>query len=106
MERIASIAMAMNAEVTIDGYVLDTLMRDLVGHDRRAGAYLVYLAVTAEGSGGRVARSHRQLAEQTGLSKRAVQDAIQHLESRGLLQIDRRARTEAAVLTPLTPWRR
>ena len=103
---MASIAMAMNAQVTIDGYVLGTLMRDLVGHDRRAGAYLVYLAVTAAGSGARVARSHRQLAEQTGLSKRAVQDAIRHLEARGLLRVDRRGRTEAAVLTPLTPWRR
>jgi hypothetical protein len=103
---MATIAMAMNAAVAIDGYVLDTLMRDLVGHDRRVGAYLVYLTVIAQGPGARVARSHGQLAEQTGLSKRAVQDAIRHLESRGLLQIDRRARTEAAMLTALTPWRR
>jgi hypothetical protein len=27
--------MAMIAALTIDAYVLDTLMRDLVGHDRR-----------------------------------------------------------------------
>ena len=103
---MASIAMAMNAEIPIDRYVLGTLMRDLVGHDRRAGAYLVYLAVTAEGSGGRVARSHRQLAEQTGLSKRAVQDAIRHLAKRELILVKRSGRTEPAVIQPLFPWRR
>ena len=29
--------------VPVDDYVLDTLMRDLVGHDRRPSAFLVYL---------------------------------------------------------------
>jgi len=100
---MASIAMAMSATVTIDRYVLAPLMRDLVGHDRRPAAYLVYLAVSSAAS---EARSHRQLAELTGLSKRSVQDAVRHLERRGLVRVDRRAGTEPALLTALTPWRR
>jgi len=31
-----------------DEYVLDSLMRDLVGHDRRPVSYLVYLWLAAE----------------------------------------------------------
>jgi hypothetical protein len=35
----------MATTLVIDPYVLDTLMRDLVGHDRRPASYLVYLAI-------------------------------------------------------------
>jgi hypothetical protein len=34
--------------VKLDQYVLDSLMRDLVGHDRRPVSYLVYLWLAAE----------------------------------------------------------
>ena len=34
--------------VKLDEYVLDSLMRDLVGHDRRPVSYLVYLWLAAE----------------------------------------------------------
>ena len=95
--------MAMDATVEFDRYILDVLMRDLVGHDRRPAAYLVYLAVAGEG---RSLVSHAQLAGRTGLSKRAVQDALRHLAGRGLLRVERRGATEAAALTALTPWRR
>ena len=80
----------MQGEVRIDPYVVDTLMRDLVGHDRRPSAYLVYLAILSSGNGKPVALSHQQLADEDGLSKRAVQDAVAHLVSRGLLSIVRR----------------
>jgi hypothetical protein len=33
----------MTSTVPIDAYILDTLMRDLVGHDRQPSAFLVYL---------------------------------------------------------------
>src|SRR2546423_14229833 len=52
--------------VPIDDYVLDVLMRDLVGHDRRAAAYLVYLYLygkAARASWKPVAASLRLLAE-------------------------------------------
>ncbi len=52
---------------TFDAYVVDALMRDLVGHDHRASAFLVYL-VLAVASGDSAPRlSHAQLAERTGL---------------------------------------
>ena len=95
----------MEGETRIDPYVLDTLMRDLVGHDRRASAYLIYLAIFSSGSGKAVALSHQQLADRAGLSKRAVQDAIAHLAGRGLLSIEKRGRTEPALVKVLTPWR-
>ena len=42
---------------TIDSYVTDVLMRDLVGHDRRPVAFLVYLWLTAEQQRPKRARS-------------------------------------------------
>jgi CRP-like cAMP-binding protein len=96
----------MNDAVPIDPYALDTLMRDLVGHDRRPAAYLVYLAVLGAGRGRPVALSHQQLADRTGLSKRGVQNAIAHLARRGLIAVERRDRTEPGLLRALTPWRR
>jgi pyocin large subunit-like protein len=92
--------------LNIDPYVLDTLMRDLVGHDRRPAAYLVYLAVLAAAGDTAAAFSHQALADQTGLSKRSVQDAVAHLSRRRLLAVERRGRSEAALLRPLTPWRK
>jgi predicted DNA-binding transcriptional regulator len=94
----------MGTTVTIDQYVLETLMRDLVGHDRRTASYLVYLSILSIGGGKSVALSYRQLAERVGLSKRAAQDAVAHLARRGLLAIDKRGRTEPSLFTPLAPW--
>ena len=90
----------------LDRYVLDTLMRDLVGHDRRPAAFMVYLSLTAAHADGRAALSHAQLAERTGLSKRAVQDAIAHLLRRALIAAARASTTDIAIYQPLTPWRR
>ena len=92
--------------IALDRYVVETLMPDLVGHDRRPAAFLVYLALASDQGRGRGFVSHAQLAERTGLSKRTVQDALRHLAARSLVAVDRGARTEAACLTVLTPWRR
>ena len=96
----------MNGEHTIDPYVIDTLMRDLVGHDRRPSAFLVYLAILAAAGQGRAAFSHAQLAERTGLSKRGVQDAVARLERRALIRVTRGGRTDIPRYEPLFPWRR
>jgi len=96
----------MNVPVrALDNYVFEVLMRDLVGHDRRPSAFLVYLAIEAFGNEGRRPVSHAELAEQTGLSKRAVQDAINHLEGRSLVQVTRRGLTEAPSYKAVRPWR-
>ena len=91
---------------SLDSYVLDTLMADLVGHDHRPSAFLVYLAITAAAAQGRAALSHAQLAERTGLAKRTVQNAVAALERRQLIEIRRRGPTEPPDYLPLAPWRR
>ena len=46
----------MAARVTLDAYILDSLMPDLVGHDRQPSAFLVYLYLYRHARG-RVARA-------------------------------------------------
>jgi len=93
----------MSRTIVIDAYVTETLMRDLVGHDHRPSAFLVYVALLGTG---RQALSHAQIAEATGLSKRNVQDSLRHLERRGLVALRRAGRTEPATIEPLSPWRK
>ena len=100
----SAIAMS-NKRYTVDAYVVDALMRDLVGHDHRASAFLVYLVLTSAAEEGAVRLSHAQLAERTGLSKRGVQEAVLHLSDRKLLRVTRRGATDVPCYEPLTPWR-
>src|SRR4051812_32412257 len=90
----------------IDRYVLDTLMADLVGHDHMPSSFLVYLAVLAAHAEGRASFSHAELAERTGQSRRTVQNAVENLKRRGLVEVIRQGPTEAATYVPLTPWKR
>jgi CRP-like cAMP-binding protein len=96
----------MTRTYALDRYVLDTLMADLVGHDHKPSAFLVYLAITAAHAESRAVFSHAQLAERTGLSRRTAQSAVEILKRRSLISVDRQGPTEAAVYVPLTPWRR
>src|SRR5262245_30048950 len=64
---------------TVDEYVLDALMRDLVGHDRQPSAFVVYLSLWRCTKGDERQTTQvalQDLAEATGLSKRSVQDAV------------------------------
>ncbi|MFL6583496.1 MAG: helix-turn-helix domain-containing protein [Chthoniobacterales bacterium] len=75
--------------VPIDDYVLDVLMRDIVGHDRQPAAYLVYVWLYGQAARARwkpVSASLRILAEATGLSKSAVQTALELLRRRELIE--------------------
>jgi CRP-like cAMP-binding protein len=98
--------MAMAATIALDVYVIDTLMRDLVKHDRRPSAFLVYLAIAAQAADGARGLSHADLSEATGLSKRSVQDAVTHLARRKLIEVQRVGPTETALYRALRPWRR
>jgi biotin operon repressor len=91
--------------VVLDRYVMDVLMRDLVGHDRSPSAFLVYLAIKAATRNGPALLSHAALAERTGLSKRACQNAIELLRGRGLIEVSRKHGTEPARYRPLQPWK-
>ena len=97
------------APLEIDRYVLETLMPDLIGHDRRPSAFIVYLALwhLADGSrDGTAAASLRTLAEATGLSKRAVQTAIAKLVRRRLVTVSRSNPTAIPAYRVLRPWAR
>jgi DNA-binding GntR family transcriptional regulator len=93
----------------LDPYVVDTLMPDLVGHDRQPSAFLVYLLLwrLTHGAGTSSAQvALRDLAEGTGLSKRAVQEALARLAQRHLIEVARDGITAIAVYSVLQPWRR
>jgi DNA-binding MarR family transcriptional regulator len=90
----------------VDRYVLDTLMADLVGHDHKPSSFLVYLAILAAHTDGSASFSHAELAERTGQSRRTVQNAVDNLKRRGLVEVSRKGPTEPATYTPLTPWKR
>jgi hypothetical protein len=90
----------------VDRYVVETLLPDLVGHDRSTSAFVVYLVILAAAGDGRAALSHSQLAERCGLSRRAVQTAVALLRRRQLIEVSRRGVTETSEYRPLAPWRR
>jgi DNA-binding MarR family transcriptional regulator len=94
--------------IRIDRYVLDTLMADLIGHDRSPSSFAVYLALWARSPGrpAPVAASHRDLAEDTGLSKSAVQAALGNLLRRRLVAASRASATAIPEYTIQRPWRR
>jgi DNA-binding transcriptional regulator YhcF (GntR family) len=74
--------------IPVDDYVIDVLMRDVVGHDRQPASYLVYLHLYGQAARKRwksVVASLRMLAEATGLSKSAVQTALETLRRRELI---------------------
>jgi Bacterial regulatory proteins, gntR family len=101
--------MKQPARLSVDRYVLETLMPDLVGHDRRASSFLVYLALWAR-TGGRTKRtarlSLRALAEETGLSRRGVQEGLHNLVRRKLVSTKRASITAVPEYAVTRPWLR
>ncbi|QBB71082.1 helix-turn-helix domain-containing protein [Pseudolysobacter antarcticus] len=95
--------------ITFDPYVLDVLMPDLVGHDKRPAAFVVYLFLLAAATRGKrdtVEASLQTIAIKTGLSKSTVQEALRHLKRRGLIDPELQATTSSAVRRVLRPWLR
>jgi DNA-binding GntR family transcriptional regulator len=92
-----------------DAYLLETLLPDLVGHDRQPAAFLVYLYLADQVTrrrtrGCRVSLS--RLAVDTGLSKTAIQRALRTLKRRRLVRVERASPTAVPLYTPLRPWAR
>lgn len=99
----------MKAPSRFDAYVIETLLPDLVGHDRQPSAFLVYLYLVDRVTRLRVrgsAVSLSQLAAETGLSKSAVQRGMRVLVRRRLVRVDKTSPTAVPVYTPLRPWAR
>jgi Helix-turn-helix domain len=94
---------------SLDNYVVDVLMPDLAGHDRRPAAFLVYLFFlrhAARGKRDTLSVSLQAIATKTGLSKSTVQAAIRHLRRRRLLDPATTATVTDPVRRVLRPWNR
>jgi hypothetical protein len=91
----------------LDPYIVDTLMRDLVGHDRRPVSFLVYLWLWVEQARtqGPVEASYQQIAESIGISKSSAQAAVRWLVRRKLLAATKQTVTATPSYQVRTPWR-
>jgi DNA-binding MarR family transcriptional regulator len=95
------------ARTVVDPYVFETLMPDLAGHDRSPASFLVYLLLWHRAHGAerpRVPASLREIAEDTGLSKRGVQEALRLLHRRGLVSSVRAYATAVPEYRVHRPW--
>jgi predicted DNA-binding transcriptional regulator len=90
-----------------DDYVTDVLMRDLVGHDRKPAAFLVYLWLAAEQARRRedVRISYEEMAESIGISRSSAQAAVRWLLRRKLIGVEKQTVTATPSYTVRTPWR-
>ena len=102
--------------LTLDPYIVDTLMPDLVGHDKQPSAFIVFLYLWSRaqarragphGAAGRWAvASLQQMALDCGLSKSAVQHAVRTLKRRHLIQSYQPSATAVPEYLVHAPWRR
>lgn len=94
--------------VILDDYVVETLMRDLVGHDRSATSFLVFLYLWHGTNSGTeaVAISYQSIASGIGVSKRSVQDAVAKLAGRRLVSVKRAYATAVPEYRVRRPWAR
>jgi DNA-binding MarR family transcriptional regulator len=93
----------------VEPYVFETLMPDLAGHDRSPASFLVYLLFWHRARGSeraRVSASLKEIAEDTGLSKRGVQEALRLLHRRGLISSARAYATAVPEYRVHRPWLR
>jgi hypothetical protein len=95
--------------IPIDDYVIDVLLRDLVGHDHQPAAFLVYLHLYGQAVRTRwkpIPASLRMIADETGLSKSAVQSALLTLRRRELVKTEAAHATATPTHEVLRPWSR
>lgn len=95
------------AMLSFDDYVIDVLMPDLVGHDRRPTSFLLYLWLATEQTrrDGPVQVSYLELAESVGVSKSSAQVAVNWLLRRKLLTVSKDTVTATPCYRVQRPWR-
>src|SRR5215510_4717906 len=100
---------SMTGSFKVDRYVADVLLRDLVAHEHSPAAFIIYIYLASQ-SGGRstrgVSMSLADLADRTGLSKRAVQLALSRLRRRHLIRTSQAHRTATPTHFVARPWER
>lgn len=92
---------------TLDPYVLDVLMPDLVGHEHAPSAFLIYVYLwhRSEAAGGRAVQlSYATIALDTGLSRITAQRALALLLRRQLVSATSMSRTAVPSYLVLRPW--
>ena len=92
----------------IDDYIVDILMRDLVGHDHKPTSFLIYIWLSYEGARSRrerVAVSYQTIADSVGISKSAAQAGIRWLLKRKLIEVKKSLPTAVPAYRVLHPWR-
>ena len=94
--------------IPVDDYVVDVLLRDIVGHDQQPAAYLVYVWLYGQAARAKwkpLPASLRMLADATGLSKSAVQTALELLRRRELIETTSEYPTATPEHRVLRHWR-
>jgi DNA-binding transcriptional ArsR family regulator len=97
----------MIRKAPLDTYVVETLLPDLIGHDRAPSAFLIYLKLwyATGGPARKIQISLSSLAAETGLSKSSVQGALRRLKKRGLVAGQRTSPTAIPTYVVHAPWR-
>src|SRR5215471_16072304 len=93
--------------ISLEPHVVDVLLPGLIGHDKRPSSFVLYLSLYAVTKGvGRKGAffSYQMLTDRTGLSKRAVQRAVAHLQRRQLVRVARKSLTAVPEYAVATPW--
>jgi Crp-like helix-turn-helix domain len=96
-------------QISLDAYLFDGLLPDIVGHDRRPSSFIVYLHLyrhASQQANWSVRLSHQSIADATGLSRSAVQGALAHLQKRQLIASSRAHPTAVPQHRVLRPWMR
>jgi DNA-binding MarR family transcriptional regulator len=84
-------------------------MRDLIGHDQKPAAFVVYLHLYGQAARHKwrhISASVRTIADATGLSKSAVHGALTHLRRRQLIATTVNHVTATARHRILRHWRK
>jgi hypothetical protein len=104
---IIDVVITVMQKISLDAYVIDTLMPDLVGRDRRPAAFVVYLFLLRQAIRTRredISVSLQAIATNTGLAKSTVQAALRHLRRRQLLNPNVTATPARPMRAILRPW--
>ncbi len=91
----------------LDDYVVDILMRDLVGHDHQPTSFLIYLWFSYETGRSRrerVSVSYQTIADSVGISKSAAQASVRWLLRRKLIEMKKSSPTAVPAYRVLRPW--
>jgi hypothetical protein len=99
----------MAKRLRLDPYIVDTLMRDLIAHDRAPSTFVVFLwlwrQTHAQGRD-KIGASLADIAHATGLSKSSIQSAIRRLSRRRLLTAHKSGPTAAPIYQVNETWKR